>query len=492
MMTCTSAIIVITIIVIIRRTDRSYHHQHQQPSNVVNGFELTMTMRSTRTNSYSLKKINLYNNNSDKKQPLSQHVLHSSPSSSELLPEFLSTLSRRDMIHKFVNGVVVVAAAVTTTTTVNVPPCFAVDNNKNNKKKKKDPTASASSSIPRPISSESLISIIPRMAYDGPATNVTIPIQVVEQIERMTVLLEEKYQYRQNYVTDPKSQRQLDLTTATDGGGGTTWKLVYSNGPEIAQLAASLPLGFVLGPTYQPLDLTTMRFENQGRIVHPYRLAVLETNVVGDIAIAPKLSTNAVGVINDRNNRIDVNFVAIVFQLDELLGIPLHPPYRKIIIPKQQVQTEDDDSSSSTSSRSSTRSPPQPANDITYLDDSVRIVRGGDGAVFIFQKETINNNNNNNNNNNGSNNKQMYKPMLTTSERNNLVAEGTKIKTSTAGRRRNKLHHNANDGNKVNEGMSMNNNNNNNNNAVIVGGNKDSFKGQPELNFLFNDNIRTK
>merc|ERR1711865_1257975 len=149
----------------------------------------------------------------------SLHVLHSSHSSSELLPEFLSTLTRRDMIHKFVNGVVVVAAAVTTTTTtVNVLPCFAVDN-KNNNNKKKDPTASASSSIPRPISSESLISIIPRMAYDGPATNVTIPIQVVEQIERITVLLEEKYQYRQNYVTDPKSQRQLDLTAATDGGG---------------------------------------------------------------------------------------------------------------------------------------------------------------------------------------------------------------------------------------------------------------------------------
>ena len=29
----------------------------------------------------------------------------------------------------------------------------------------------------------------------------------------------------------------------------------------------------------------------------------------------------------------------------------------------------------------------QPANDITYLDEAMRVVRGGDGALFIFRRE---------------------------------------------------------------------------------------------------------
>eukprot|EP00964_Phaeocystis_antarctica_P112830 scaffold76934_cov60-Phaeocystis_antarctica.AAC.2 len=82
---------------------------------------------------------------------------------------------------------------------------------------------------------------------------------------------------------------------------------------------------------------------------------------------APAGSLNAVGVVNDRGNRIDVNFRRISFSLDEVLGRPAQ--LRKILVPNQQPGTA------------------QPANDITYLDAAVRIVRGGDGALFIFRRE---------------------------------------------------------------------------------------------------------
>lgn len=100
-----------------------------------------------------------------------------------------------------------------------------------------------------------------------------------------------------------------------------------------------------------------------------YNLARLQTNVVGEINVAECGTLNAVGVQNDKGNRVDVNFRVISFELDEIFGIKLDPPIRKTLIPTTNPNTA------------------QPANDITYLDAMTRIVRGGDGALFIFLRE---------------------------------------------------------------------------------------------------------
>ena len=107
----------------------------------------------------------------------------------------------------------------------------------------------------------------------------------------------------------------------------------------------------------------------KGRVVNRFNLAKLRTNVVGNIRVAKPGTLNAVGVVNDRGNRIDVDFTSISFQLDELLGVSLEPPVRKTLIPKVDPRAA------------------QPANDITYLDRTVRVVRGGDGALFVFERE---------------------------------------------------------------------------------------------------------
>ena len=213
------------------------------------------------------------------------------------------------------------------------------------------------------------------MPFGAPATNETLPASLVSQIEAAALSVEGAFGER-NVVSD----RNLN----------GSWRLLYSDGREISSLAAGFPGGFQLGPTYQPIDLATGRFENQGSVVNRFGLARLSTCVVGDVyaasrpairpphpmiacrarrrrSAAPAGSLNAVGVVNDKGNRIDVNFRRISFSLDEVLGRPAR--LRKVLVPKQQPGTA------------------QPANDITYLDAATRIVRGGDGALFVFRRE---------------------------------------------------------------------------------------------------------
>lgn len=187
------------------------------------------------------------------------------------------------------------------------------------------------------------------MEYEAPATNATIPKELSQQIEALA-----------HYIENQQSNNaQSPLLKGN-------WKLIYSNGAEITSLATNLPLGFRLGKTTQPVG--DRFFENRGTLEHPLGLAHWQTNVVGDVRVAPSGSLNAVGVVNDRNNRVDVDFNVLVFVLDELLGRPVR--FQKTLIPKPLKEGQ-----------------AQPANDVTYLDETVRIVRGGDGALFVFERD---------------------------------------------------------------------------------------------------------
>jgi len=115
-----------------------------------------------------------------------------------------------------------------------------------------------------------LLAFIPTMSKGAPATNATIAPSLAAQIEEATAALEARFGAH-------------DLAVATNLNG--SWRLLYSNGREITSLAAGLPGGFALGPTYQPLDSSTGRFENQGSVLGPF--AKLSTTVVGDVRVAP-------------------------------------------------------------------------------------------------------------------------------------------------------------------------------------------------------------
>ena len=265
--------------------------------------------------------------------------------------------------------------------------------------------------VPKPSSClvSSLLSMIPSMPYDAPATNVTIQNQdTVRSIEDLATRLEQDESSTKYTRNNAQKIQQLN----------GQWKLLYSNAPEITSLASNkLPLGFTLGKTYQPIsinDSTHGYFENSCEIIQrqqPFNhLAKLRTRVIGNLSLPSTPNTrNAVGVVDKYNNRVVVEFQLITFELIELFGYSsrnrksrvdgndnVDVLFRKSVIPQVDPVK--------------VKAPP--ANDITYLDNMVRIVRGGEGSLFIFQKEeqAVGNTNN-------------Y--MLTTDERQALFDEAT-------------------------------------------------------------------
>ena len=265
--------------------------------------------------------------------------------------------------------------------------------------------------VPKPSSClvSSLLSMIPSMPYDAPATNVTIQNQdTVRSIEDLATRLEQDESSTKYTRNNAQKIQQLN----------GQWKLLYSNAPEITSLASNkLPLGFTLGKTYQPIsinDSTHGYFENSCEIIQrqqPFNhLAKLRTRVIGNLSLPSTPNTrNAVGVVDKYSNRVVLEFQLITFELIELFGYSSRNR-------KSRVDGNDNDDVLFRKSVIPQVDPVKvkapPANDITYLDNMVRIVRGGEGSLFIFQKEeqAVGNTNN-------------Y--MLTTDERRKLLEEAT-------------------------------------------------------------------
>ena len=194
-----------------------------------------------------------------------------------------------------------------------------------------------------------LVAAIPATATGAPATNVTVAASVAASIEALARRLESSAG-----VVGSSRDRRLD--------GG--WRLVYANAPEITNLAR-LPLGFELGRVFQPFDVSESTFENQGLIVHATGLVRASTRVVGEFSRAPKGTVNAAGVVNDRDDRVDVDFRRVLFQVDEIGGRQLQG-VRKVVSPKPNPALA------------------RPAVDTTFVDDDLRVTRGGDGSLFVL------------------------------------------------------------------------------------------------------------
>ena len=248
-----------------------------------------------------------------------------------------------------------VATTATSSISTLLSPELSISKEELTLENHKMPPLSTSSLPSSSLMSSKLLSIIPATNSGAPATNATIPNEVSSEIEDFVLWME--------HTANQRNNARSPLLSGS-------WRLLYSNAPEIVSLSKGLPLGFVLGPTYQPLDTAEGFFENTARLdQHPFQLAAIETIVVGTVGSGTKGSVNAVGVANMDNNRVDIRFEVIVFQIDEVLGTKLGTPIRKTLVP-------------------TTKSPESalPANDQTYLDEKVRVVRGGDGSLFVFSR----------------------------------------------------------------------------------------------------------
>lgn len=108
----------------------------------------------------------------------------------------------------------------------------------------------------------------------------------------------------------------------------------------------------------------------QALVQHRLRLATGSTRLVGDIEVAPLGGKNRGGVINDRGQRVHVNFRRIIFAVDTISGFGTGGRLAKIMVPKPLPGAS------------------QTSVDITYLDSDFRITRDGrDGVLHLHVKE---------------------------------------------------------------------------------------------------------
>ncbi|WP_414549563.1 PAP/fibrillin family protein [Anabaena sp. CCY 0017] len=156
---------------------------------------------------------------------------------------------------------------------------------------------------------------------------------------------------------NPHPQPLLNAISLLNGA----WKLLYSTAREIRSLD-SLPLGLQLGEVYQVIDVNNTLFFNLAFVKHP--LGIVSAYVKVTASFAP--ATDNLSPLP--HQRINVNFDKRYLSIQKIFGFdtPQLNPFKVIPAngPKGRV----------------------PTLDITYLDETFRIGRGGDGSLFILSK----------------------------------------------------------------------------------------------------------
>ncbi|CAD5965735.1 PAP fibrillin [Planktothrix tepida] len=186
---------------------------------------------------------------------------------------------------------------------------------------------------------------------DGsPATNLKIKPDLAEEIETMVVQLEAK---------NPNYRPLLYNPLLLNG----SWLLLYSTAREIRSLA-SLPLGLKVGKIYQMIDVESRQFFNQAFVRHP----------LGLISGYVKVTATFEPVIDDNklpNNRLNVFFQQRYIAISNIIGVktPQLEPAR--VVPARNPVGR------------------IPSLEITYLDETFRIGRGGDGSLFVLRKSEL-------------------------------------------------------------------------------------------------------
>lgn len=202
-----------------------------------------------------------------------------------------------------------------------------------------------------------LLDVIPKRPFGGPATNITTSKDTCLKIEELVSKLEK-------LAPLPPLANSSEALEAIDGD----WQLVFSDASEITNIA-KLPMGFQLGPVYQPIDVEAGRLENQALIKHKLRLFSGHTRVVADFSLAEVGDINPAGKVNI-GERANVQFRKVVFTLRRFLFLPTFGKIRKSAIPNGRSEQNDE----------------VPSIDITYLDETMRIARGGFGSLFVLTR----------------------------------------------------------------------------------------------------------
>lgn len=191
-----------------------------------------------------------------------------------------------------------------------------------------------------------------RQALPGsPITDLEIRPQTVKEIESLTLNLEKMCSF---------PRPLLYSSQLLDGG----WLLQYSTAREIRSLR-SLPWGFLVGKIYQIIDINTASFENKAWVEHKSGL------LSGYVRVTATFEPALEGEDQLPNQKIYVDFQQRFIAITKVLGVKT-----RLLDPVKVVKA---------------RNPQErkASLDITYIDESMRIGRGGDGSLFILTKAEI-------------------------------------------------------------------------------------------------------
>lgn len=207
----------------------------------------------------------------------------------------------------------------------------------------------------RLILKETLLSGIKTLAQNRninpeyPITDLMVSPSESAYIESITLDLE---------TCNPFPQPLLYGVNLLDG----IWQLHYSTAREIRSLN-KLPFGFQLQQVYQIIDTQKASFFNIAFVKDSTGL--LNGYVKVTATFEPKIAENE----NLPNNIINVNFEKRYISIQKILGIktPIFEPLKEFNARNPQGRI--------------------PSLKITYIDESLRIGRGGDGSLFILSKQ---------------------------------------------------------------------------------------------------------
>lgn len=194
----------------------------------------------------------------------------------------------------------------------------------------------------------SIIEPLQSRQQGSPLTNLKLDPKTIAEIEQLTVALE---------ALNPNLYPLLHAPHLLNGA----WLLNYSTAREIRSLD-KLPLGLRLGKVYQSIDVSQQAFFNQAFVKHPLGLITgyVKVTATFDIAKAPD------SPLPDK--RLNVQFLERIIAIQSLMGIQTPPldPVKVVAARGPQGRI--------------------PTLDITYLDQTLRIGRGGDGSLFVLSK----------------------------------------------------------------------------------------------------------
>ncbi|MDJ0633981.1 MAG: PAP/fibrillin family protein [Xenococcaceae cyanobacterium MO_188.B29] len=183
---------------------------------------------------------------------------------------------------------------------------------------------------------------------DSPVTDLEIQPQKVKLLETLTLALEK---------LNPFPRPLLYASNLLDGA----WLLQYSTASEIRSLKR-LPLGFLVGKVYQAIDVKNASFENKAWVQHSSGLVSGYVRITATFESAKQQDDR----LPDR--KINVNFKKRFLGIDKILGIET-----SLLDPVRVVEA---------------RNPIGriPSLTITYIDETMRIGRGGDDSLFVLTR----------------------------------------------------------------------------------------------------------